>query len=81
MFGTLIVRLKAWGKDAAAAIRAKLVAAVKAILPVTPAVGCASAIIADSGIVTSFGTRYREIGDHPHAPVFSLYTFFAQRRP
>jgi len=81
MFRNLIRRIKAWGKAAAAALRARLEAAANAILPETPAVAYARTAIVDSGMVISFGTWYRETGDHPHAPVFSLYTFFANRLP
>jgi phytoene/squalene synthetase len=83
MIRELIERFRAWVKQAreeAAALRERLAAAVRVILPAPEAVACAGArVVSSDGNVLNAGKRYRLLGGHVHAPIFSLYTFFGDR--
>ena len=78
MIRELIERLKRWAKQTAAALKERLIAAVRTIKPTPPAVACARAIVvASDGNVLNTGKRYRLTSGH--APIFSLFTFFGDR--
>ena len=79
MIRDLMARLKGWRRNAAATLLKKLGTAVR-LVPATPAAACAGAgIVVFHAMITNRGKWYRTTGDHPHAPIFSLYTFFMQR--
>lgn len=78
MIRELIERLKTWAKETAAALKARLTAAVRRIKPTPSAVAHARAlIVAPEGNVLNAGKRYRLTSGH--APIFSLFTFFGDR--
>jgi hypothetical protein len=72
-------RLKTWAKEALAARWAKLTAALREFTPESSAVPDINAllIVASDGNVLDTGKRYRKTSGH--APLFSLFTFFANR--
>ncbi len=78
MIRELIARLKSRAKEIAAAAIAKIGAAFSRIQPsnLVRAV-IALFIVASEGNVLETGKRYRLTSGH--APLFSLYTFFANR--
>jgi hypothetical protein len=81
MIRELIERFKAWikhVKEEAAALKERLVAAVRSIRPMPSAVAYARAlVVAPEGNVLNAGKWYRLTSCH--APVFSLFTFFSDR--
>ena len=79
MISERLERLKTWVKVALAAKWAKLTAVVRKYTPSSSAVPDANAllIVASDGNVLDTGKRYRKTSGH--APLFSLFTFFANR--
>ena len=78
MISELIERLKTWAKQTAAALKKRLMAAVRTIKPMPSVVTCARAsIVAPEGNALNAGKRYRLTSGH--APIFSLFTFFGDR--
>jgi len=78
MIREFIARLKSRAKEVSDAFIAKVGAAICKVLPTTPVrVVLVSFIVVSEGNVLETGTRYRKTSGH--APLFSLYTFFANR--
>lgn len=75
-----IERLKTWVKASVAAVKARIAAfAEQAASLFTAVPEITGFIVASDGNVLDTGKRYRVSFGHAHAPVFSLYTFFARR--
>jgi hypothetical protein len=75
-----IERLKSWVKASVAAVKARIAAFAEQVSRVFPTVPAVTAfIVASDGNVLDTGKRYRAPSGHAHAPVFTLYTFFARR--
>ena len=65
-------------KQVATALKAKLKALTKKLMPKSPAQKfLVPGISAETGNAMKMGKRYRLTSDH--SPVFSLYTFFGDR--
>ncbi|MDD1705197.1 MAG: hypothetical protein LUP97_08280 [Methanoregula sp.] len=78
MIREFIARLKSRAKKVADAFNAKAGAAFRKVLPPNPVRAVLVLfIVASEGNVLETGTRYRKTSGH--APLFSLYTFFANR--
>jgi hypothetical protein len=79
MISERMERLKTRAKKAFAAIRAKIAAALHEFTPLPSAAPDLNAllIVASDGNVLDTGKRYRKTSGH--APLFSLFTFFANR--
>ena len=76
MISELIGRLRSRARDVAAALKAKCAAAAHLFKP--EAVPDKHVIVASEGNVLDMGKRYRLTSGH--APLFSLFTFFANRQ-
>jgi hypothetical protein len=76
MISELIERLKTWAREAAAALKAKCTVAAHlfshSAVPDNHVI-----IVASEGNVLDTGKRYRNTSGH--SPLFSLFTFFANR--
>ena len=80
MISERMERLKTRAKEALAALRAKIAAALNEYAKKPSAVPDVNAllIVASDGNVLDTGKRYRKTSGH--APLFSLFTFFANRQ-
>ena len=77
MISELIQRLKKLVKEAAAALKAKCTAAAHFFRQSVVPDNNVLIIVASEGNVLDTGKRYRKTSGH--SPLFSLYTFFANR--
>jgi len=83
MMNKLRERFRAWARQSAAAFKERLSAAARRIRPIPPAVACVGICLGIPGRTipdTGIAAQFRPVNGHPHCPVFSLFTFFADPR-